>query len=850
MIRFLACAILALVPVLLAAPGARGQSSPAPAPADSAAVRAIGSRYAANWVHRALFGRDYRDLWTAPIAVPVLDLGSFGGGLVPVSRGGGQQTISLRFRAANGSDYYFRSVDKNPTAKLPPELIGTTVAAVVQDQTSAQLPTAPLVVTSLLTAAGVLNGEPHLFILPDDERLGEFRSLAGLVGILEPRIAGTWGGAAEIVNGDELFRRVAASPDDRVDVRALLKARLMDVLVGDWDRHRDQWSWARFGDALPHRWVPIPRDRDFAMVRYEGLVLEAARVRMPQLIHFGPEFGDVLGLTWNGRELDRRFLTEAEWPEWESVVAELQAALGDSVIEAAVRRLPPEFYARCGAGLIASLEARRDALGTVARRFYQMLSEQTEVYATDADETALLSRLDPRTLEVRLFRNDQSASARGRPYSERRFSRDDSREVRIFMGGGRDSVVVEGARESQLALRVIGGDGDDILVAPAAGGGIHMYDTDPGTVVVGHARLDPSTYAPPAKRIPNEIPPRDWGHAWEPALHLAAGPDIGLLLAAGQTLTCYGFRKLPDASQHRFRAGVATEPGRFLADYRGRFRRANSPLLTQVHLRGSGIDNLYFHGFGNEVSAAGSDSYYRVTQKQYGMELSVVAPLGPHVELTAGPVVRYATTDDQPDRYLASVDPYGAGRFGQVGARVGVLLATRRPPSLATSGIVVTGGGSVYPAWWDVTTTYGELHGEATGFLHIEAPLDPAVLLRVGGKVLWGSYPYFDAAFIGDNGTVRLGRENRYAGDTSSFGTAELHLTLAHVFLGAPSDFGIFGLADTGRVYLGGEQSRAWHSAAGGGVWISLLSRANTVSLALAKSQERTSFHFQAGFGF
>ena len=34
----------------------------------------------------------------------------------------------------------------------------------------------------------------------------------------------------------------------------------MDLFLGDWDRHHDQWKWIRTGgDETP--WTPVPRDR-------------------------------------------------------------------------------------------------------------------------------------------------------------------------------------------------------------------------------------------------------------------------------------------------------------------------------------------------------------------------------------------------------------------------------------------------------------------------------------------------------------------------------------------------------------------------------------------------------------
>ncbi len=65
-----------------------------------------------------------------------------------------------------------------------------------------------------------------------------------------------------------------------------------------------------------------------------------------------------------------------------------------------------------------------------------------------------------------------------------------------------------------------------------------------------------------------------------------------------------------------------------------------------------------------------------------------------------------------------------------------------------------------------------------------------------------------------------------------------------------PGEFGVFGLGDVGRVYLDGESSDVWHAAGGGGVWLSFIERVNTISVAVARSEERTGVYVGAGFGF
>ena len=92
--------------------------------------------------------------------------------------------------------------------------------------------------------------------------------------------------------------------------------------------------------------------------------------------------------------------------------------------------------------------------------------------------------------------------------------------------------------------------------------------------------------------------------------------------------------------------------------------------------------------------------------------------------------------------------------------------------------------------------------------------------------------------------------EHRFAGDAAVFGNVELRLSLARFFVLVPGQLGIFGLGDAGRVYVSGQTSDRWHAAAGGGLWLSFLSSANTVSVAAAHGVEGTRWYAKAGFAF
>jgi hypothetical protein len=62
--------------------------------------------------------------------------------------------------------------------------------------------------------------------------------------------------------------------------------------------------------------------------------------------------------------------------------------------------------------------------------------------------------------------------------------------------------------------------------------------------------------------------------------------------------------------------------------------------------------------------------------------------------------------------------------------------------------------------------------------------------------------------------------------------------------------WGVFGFADSGRVWLGDEDSNDWHTGVGGGVWFSLLNDRSVFSAGLGHSKQDDIFYFRGGFTF
>ena len=105
--------------------------------------------YGASNFKKWLLGTNYRDVWTTPIQPKILDFNAQESGLKVTQRGGGFQTLSLRYQAKNGLQFVTRSVEKYPALAIPASIRSGFTEAIVSDQISASHPFAALAVAQL-----------------------------------------------------------------------------------------------------------------------------------------------------------------------------------------------------------------------------------------------------------------------------------------------------------------------------------------------------------------------------------------------------------------------------------------------------------------------------------------------------------------------------------------------------------------------------------------------------------------------------------------------------------------------------------------------------------------------------
>ncbi len=775
-----------------------------------------------GWLDRWLFGSRYRALWTDTVRVQVLHMPTSFGGLAPVSADTGLRSGVLHLRAPRDLAYTFRLSNPPVSSALPDELRLGVVTGPVQDLVSALHPGAPLVVPLLARTAGVGDRPADLRFLATDSALGALTSTFGdRLGFLAPAPE-----PAHAVTTRDLIaeRRNGGAP--AIDARAYLRERLFDVYVGETELFPTEARWRQRGD--PERWTPEARDRDAAFANFDGLMAALARIAVPPFMKFGATYDESLGETAYLLAVDRTFLAPLDSAAWDSAARAMQAAITDSAIDAAVAAMPPAWRAADAAPLAATLRARRDRLPAAARVFYGMVSKQIDLYAPNAATTVLAWRDATGELRVRIADVD------------RVFTASQTAEVRIFLEGREQTVLVRGAAYGGPNLRVVTGTGHATIIDSSTAVARTLFVNDSA----GNATIDYAAAGAPPRATRNPVAPPDvtpqgTGSATRPADGVRYGPviwfdlfgNLGVLLGGGVERIRYERGFVPWSSRQRLRAAYATEPNEYAVEYDGTFRFEHAQSDLNLALGRSGIGILRFYGYGNETVRDQSDAFYSAKQVAYTVAPSVQLPTASRDTISVGLVYKDVNTNTDGQRYITITKPLGYPEFREAGARIMVRHDSRDSPVAAQRGWLLIGGADYFPTTLDVRRPFGGVNAAASTYWTPGPGEDLTIAVRVAGQKIWGPFPVFEAAYIGGATTVRGLPPQRYAGSASLYSNLEARLKVAPLAFVVRWDFGVSAIMDAGRVFVNGVESNEWHAGLGGGIWAMLPDRSAMIYL-------------------
>jgi Calcineurin-like phosphoesterase len=780
---------------------------------------------------KTILGQNYRHEWSTPVNMKVFNINKERGGFTAIGMGGGKQTLSLHLKEKKtGKEWVLRAVDKLPTGALPQEYRGTIAPDLVREFNSASHPYAPLAIPDLAKALNIAVPHPELFFVPDDPALGYYQPyFRNSVCIMEEREPSLDGSNSK--STAKVFNDMLKENDHRADQFAVLRARLLDIIIGDFDRNMDQWKWATSDTGKGKLYYPIPRDRDQAFFYSDGLLLKrSSKKLLPFLVGFREDIPQVNWFNYTARDFDRLFLTDLDEKEWEKTIAEVQQKITDSVIATAVKKLPAEIYPMDAKTISDKLVSRRSALTKAGMTYYRFISREVNVVGSNQKEYFKVSN-HGNGLQVRVYGRENGNDTSFLMY-DRIFEPSNTREIRLYGLDEDDVFDIDENAKSRIKLRIIGGKGNDTFNIRGNVENL-IYDMNVEGNYIQHT--GPHT----KKRFSKDPPVNSYsilGYKYNtsefPRIQFGANSDDGFIAGAGFSKRTYGFRNDPYATDQKFGIYHSFNNKSFRFKYDGEFNHIthNIDLLLKGRVGLPEVNN--FFGFGNTTTIADDKSYdfYKTKFKLTELQVLFRQRVFERLQLIAGPYFLHYSNkySDNADKIL------GKPSLDNLHLDSGVVYSTKNYLGAKLAMYFDNTNNGVFPTrgvhWENELLSVAGITKTSKTFTKISSDMtiyasltDPAKLIGVvsfgGSRIFNKTFEYFQAVAIGNNNLHGF-RANRYLGKSTLYTSMELRYRLFNLksYL-IPGPIGLTGFYDLGRVWLDGEGSKRWHSAYGGGIY-------------------------------
>ncbi len=817
-------------------------------------------------LHEFMWGELHREKYGKKIKVPVLELDSVFGGLKPIRRGGGNQTNSLRLENNEGKQYVLRSMYKDGSRIMGGVLKGTFLIDVIQDVFTMSHPFAAFVIPDMAEAVNIYHTNPKLYYMPKQPALGKYNDLfGGGLYLLEERPAGnredvdSFGNSTKIVNTFDVLEKIRKNGTHFVDQKWVVRSRLFDMVIGDWDRHEDQWRWASFkteNDKTYYR--PIPRDRDQPFSKFDGVMIPLVKLFVPLVKNMQTFENNIKDMKWYNnypRFFDAEFLNRLTLNEWLTEVAYIQKHLTDEVIEEAIKKLPKKIYDIDGAETVAKLKTRRNNLTDICKRYYKKLSKTVYIVGTDKDDVFHINRLNKNETNITVYRKENKIY-------DRTFIREETKEIQIYGLNGNDTFKVTGKVKKGILVRLIGGQDHDTYhdesIINGWGKKTKIYDFKSKKNTVKRSRetadLRSDNYF---KNTYNHHDIENNTAVIFPSI--GSNPDDGLFFGASLTYTRRGFKKSPYSSQHNFSANYFSAIKGFDIEYEGEFTEfiGNWSLVLGAKATSDNY-SINFFGLGNlsNYDQSLDLDYYRVKKGELSFSPALLRRFRGGSELKLTSTIEGIELLNTPDRNITNYSQTPINVFKHnyfIGGEVSFNHNRIDNQSFPTKGMnfdVAVGAKSKID---DYNRRFGYLKTSLAIYQNLVQNRSLVFASEIGTHVNFSNrFEIYHAATIGGDRNLRGFNSERFTGTESFYHTNDLRLRLGNIKTSLlPLKYGITAGLDYGRVWSPREvKNSRWHSSYGGSFWISGIDMFTmNVSFFQADGNENR-FSFGIGFDF
>ncbi|MEA1785537.1 metallophosphoesterase [Arenibacter sp. GZD96] len=828
--------------------------------------------------HTYFWGDRYRKYYGMEVEAPTVDLDTLFGGLVPLHKGGGNQSKSLRLGHKSGKEYVMRAVRKSAERYLQAVafkeqyIIGdfknTYTEGLLLDFYTGAHPYGLLTIPKLSAALGIYHTNPKLYYIPKQKALKEFNAEFGdELYYLEEQVSdghgtlASFGYMEEIKNTDKVLENIREDEKYRIDQRAYLRARLFDMALGDWDRHVDQWRWGEYEDKESGTIIykPIPRDRDQVYSRWgDGAFMNlATRISPPLRIFegFHEEIRNVKGynsspLTY---ALDLIALSETTRSEWLDEANFIKEKLTMQVIDDAFEALPAEVNDTTAHELKQILWARKKSIAKTALTYFKILNKYAIVTGTDKDDWFQINPISKNEIEVVGYRIIKGI--KDTEFFRKTYTSKETKEIWVYGLDDTDHFEMQKANRTGIKIRLIGGQNNDTYDLPVGHKTVvYDYKTKKNTFVnTEGARVvltddyETNTYRPLQIRSSNnQVVPA-----------IGFNPDDGVRLGLTNTYTFNGFRQNPFTQQHTFSALFYFATNGIDLTYKGEFANLSENLNLEIGARFTSPNfSVNFFGFGNETENFDDDlglDFNRVRIQTWQLTPSLVWRGQMGGKLRLGFVAETIEVEETEDRFINTfyLENGADSRKSFLGSEVAYSFANADSKAFPTKGM----SASLLLGYKALIGEGEQSFGYVVPSFSIDYKLAPDGRLVLASKWkghinIGDGFEFYQGASIGGFDGLRGFRNQRFTGKRSYYQNTDIRYSLRRMRTEiVPVTLGLYGGFDYGRVWQPNLESKIWHTSYGGGFFVNgadLLS----ANFGLFGSDDGLRFFFGLGFGF
>lgn len=838
--------------------------------------------YSAKEVDKSRFfkwvwGERYRKLYATKVSAPTVRLDTLFGGLEPVKKGGGHQSKSLRLRDKDGKEYVMRALRKSAELYLQSmafqdqyildDLKETYTQEILEDFYTGSHPYAPFVVGKLSDAVGIYHTNPVLYYVPKQKTLGNYNNDFGDELYMIEEHAGdghgdlaSFGYSNELKSTNSMLENLRDDEAYAIDKAAYIRARLFDMIIGDWDRHVDQWRWAEFkeGDKIVYR--PVPRDRDQVFSKMgDGALMNFASRAIPGLRlmeGFNDEIRSVKGFNSSPKTyvLDLALLPETTKEEWRKEALFLQKYLDEIVIDDALMEFPKEVRGEMVLEIKQILLSRLAGIKETADTYYDILNTYAVVKGTDKDDWFEVARLDQDRTEVKAFRNINGKKEK--QFFSKVFYASETKEIWVYGLDDDDIFQVDNDQDYDgIKVRLIGGQNNDVYeVNNGKDVAIYDYKSKPNTFnKISGAKVkltdnyDVNTYLPlNTPNSTNQLIPT-----------IGYNPDDGVKIGLSNTYTLNGFRQNPFTQQHTMRVSYYFATSGFAASYSGEFAELFENWNLEINSRFTSPNfSINFFGFGNNTENSDDDlgmDYNRVRIQSFEFTPSLVWRSKMDAKFKAGFSYESIEVEETENRFINIFYQQNGEETKNdfVGIHGEYTYENSDNIGFPTMGMAT----SIQFGVKDNISKEGENFGYVIPSLSFAYKLIPNGRLVLATKWkghfnIGNGYEFYQGASIGGIDGLRGFRNQRFNGKTSYYQNTDIRYSLRKMKTRIiPAALGFFAGYDYGRVWLVNDNSKRWHTSYGGGLFVNG-SDIFSANIAVFNSVEGPRFTFGLGFGF